>query len=959
MLRLRRYRVFIVFSIIALGLFYHFQGGAFSQSSIAASVSHLKESTARGNTQSKSGTVTQEGSTDRFNDPGPSVSGTSTNVDHVTRSSPSPESTSTKSWESAKVAFEQLNQDLRDSESLKALQTLSHGLRPSQADGSDPSNSRTAADGSPTSTSESLSAKNRRPVTGTSNDASIKPAEAERVGNEDDKGGGIETPLPKIHWSNLPEHFPLPTESIIPLPSGRAKTLPRIQHDFGSISGAGKSLEQEKLDTVRRTFQHSWQGYRERAWMQDELSPVSGKYRNPFCGWGATLVDSLDALWLMGLKEEFEDAVMAVKDIDFTTSTRNDIPLFETVIRYLGGLIGAYDISGGKYDALLQKAVELADVLMGAFDTPNRMPMTFYLWKPTFASQPHRAKTRVVMAELGSLSLEFTRLAQLTKRAKYYDAIARITNEFAIWQNDTKLPGLWPLHVDASGCRKPTAVPLVTDGTDHPVEEPAKTVAKAFMESSPSNTDTAGAARATVRNPNTKSSSEGVLTDKMNDQSHNTSMYMDPAAAYNPRGHLEKRELTEVARNEAATNTNSAKCIPQGLASPPGSQIEEFTLGGLADSTYEYLPKEYILLGGLEPVYRSMYEMAADAAIKHLIYRPMIKDEDRAILQSGLYRTAGQGGNQYQSHFQAEGTHLTCFTGGMFALGAQIFERKEDLEIASKLTDGCVWAYEATKTGVMPEMFTAVRCKEWQTCPWNETQWHEMVDPPSYRGEPSKGRHSNQEPVNGDEARPNDSGNRVMGAEGGQAQNAKLVPTTSSEGKKDETKQKVLEQPKADGLTSEHDSLGPALTSSRPEQNNGKQSDSKLVKRQLGVIDSDKSTSDDRAGVVSSTSIEKTKKGTDISLTAKQGSTSEVERTQEPLLSANSTTPTSAADRVVGAISSDLANTTSDRSPQGLQEVGDSFNAQSEEEEEEKLPFGMARITSARYLLRYVALMYA
>ena len=85
---------------------------------------------------------------------------------------------------------------------------------------------------------------------------------------------------------------------------------------------------------------------------------------------------------MMGLMDEFEEAVEAVKNIDFTTSPRNDIPLFETVIRYLGGLIAAYDVSDGAHRILLDKAVELADILMGAFDTPNRMPMTFYLWKP-------------------------------------------------------------------------------------------------------------------------------------------------------------------------------------------------------------------------------------------------------------------------------------------------------------------------------------------------------------------------------------------------------------------------------------------------------------------------------------------------------------------------------------------------------------------------------------------------
>jgi hypothetical protein len=61
------------------------------------------------------------------------------------------------------------------------------------------------------------------------------------------------------------------------------------------------------------------------------------------------------------------------------------------------------------------------------------------------------------MSELGSLSVEFTRLAQITKEPRYYDAVARITNEFEAWQGKTRLPGMWPIAVDASGCRLPEA----------------------------------------------------------------------------------------------------------------------------------------------------------------------------------------------------------------------------------------------------------------------------------------------------------------------------------------------------------------------------------------------------------------------------------------------------------------------------------------------------------------------
>lgn len=188
-----------------------------------------------------------------------------------------------------------------------------------------------------------------------------------------------ETP---IHWSQLPEHFPVPPQSIIPLPSGRPKAIPRIQHVFSDESANDKIDRLQKLEAIKGAFATSWNGYKQKAWMHDELAPVSGKYSDPFCGWGATLVDTLDTLWIMGLKEEFEEATNAVKKIDFTTSNRQEIPLFETVIRYLGGLIAAYDLSSGTYRILLDKAVELADILMGAFDTPNRMPMTFYPWKP-------------------------------------------------------------------------------------------------------------------------------------------------------------------------------------------------------------------------------------------------------------------------------------------------------------------------------------------------------------------------------------------------------------------------------------------------------------------------------------------------------------------------------------------------------------------------------------------------
>ena len=198
-----------------------------------------------------------------------------------------------------------------------------------------------------------------------------------------DKADGDKDGLPVLHWTQNEEHFPVPPWSVIQLPTGKPKNIPKIQHPFDEVeSPAEKDKRLTRLGAIIEAFNHSWSGYKQHAWLHDELVPIKAEAKDPFCGWAATLIDTLDTLWIMGLKEEFEEAAWAVNKIDFTTTHRNDIPLFETTIRYLGGLLSAYDISGQKYKNLLTKATELAEVLMGAFDTPNRMPLMYYRWKP-------------------------------------------------------------------------------------------------------------------------------------------------------------------------------------------------------------------------------------------------------------------------------------------------------------------------------------------------------------------------------------------------------------------------------------------------------------------------------------------------------------------------------------------------------------------------------------------------
>lgn len=154
----------------------------------------------------------------------------------------------------------------------------------------------------------------------------------------------------------------------------------------------------------------------------------------------------------MGLQDEFEEAVAAVAELDFTQCSLEEINVFETTIRYLGGFLGAYDISQHKYPVLLDKAIEVGQMLYAAFDTPNRMPIT--RWKINAAvrrdaSPLQEAGDGVLVAEIGSLTLEFTRLSQLSQDDRYYDAVQRIMDVFEAQQSFTKIPGLWPVVVNA------------------------------------------------------------------------------------------------------------------------------------------------------------------------------------------------------------------------------------------------------------------------------------------------------------------------------------------------------------------------------------------------------------------------------------------------------------------------------------------------------------------------------
>jgi len=196
-------------------------------------------------------------------------------------------------------------------------------------------------------------------------------------------------------------------------------------------------------------LRHAWSGgYAQHCWGKDELHPLSNTCDN---GWrlGLTLIDSLDTLYLFGMDAEFQAARDWVADrraLDFG-QVRN-VNLFETTIRVLGGLLGAYTLSGDA--ALLERAVELGDRLLPAVRGGGTgLPFSDVDLR---SGQGKFLSGDASTAEAATLGLEFKALSQCSGSPEYADAVDQVGKVF---HSLPKLDGLLQTFVTpASGSRE-------------------------------------------------------------------------------------------------------------------------------------------------------------------------------------------------------------------------------------------------------------------------------------------------------------------------------------------------------------------------------------------------------------------------------------------------------------------------------------------------------------------------
>ncbi|KAI2883930.1 CAZyme family GH47 [Aspergillus niger] len=183
---------------------------------------------------------------------------------------------------------------------------------------------------------------------------------------------------------------------------------------------------QSRADAIKAAFSHAWDGYLQYAFPHDELHPVSNGYGDSRNGWGASAVDALSTAVIMRNATIVNQILDHVAKIDYS-KTNTTVSLFETTIRYLGGMLSGYDLLKGpvsdlvqdssKIDVLLTQSKNLGDVLKFAFDTPSGVP---YNNLNITSGGNDGAKTNG-LAVTGTLALEWTRLSDLTGDTTYAD----------------------------------------------------------------------------------------------------------------------------------------------------------------------------------------------------------------------------------------------------------------------------------------------------------------------------------------------------------------------------------------------------------------------------------------------------------------------------------------------------------------------------------------------------------
>lgn len=174
-------------------------------------------------------------------------------------------------------------------------------------------------------------------------------------------------------------------------------------------------------------------------------------------GMGWIIVDALDTMMIMNLTTELTHAREWIHG-NLTYDQDHDVNTFETTIRMLGGLLSAHYLSTsfeGQYapvsdglsdDLYVEKATDLADRLLGAYESSTGIPYASVNLHSMAGLPSHADNGASSTAEATSLQLEMKYLAKLTGETNYWTASERVMK---VVDDNGSPDGLLPIFIYA------------------------------------------------------------------------------------------------------------------------------------------------------------------------------------------------------------------------------------------------------------------------------------------------------------------------------------------------------------------------------------------------------------------------------------------------------------------------------------------------------------------------------
>jgi len=203
----------------------------------------------------------------------------------------------------------------------------------------------------------------------------------------------------------------------------------------------------QKREKIKEMMRFAWEGYKNYSWGANELSPVSKTPHTQSIFGGpamaATIVDAADTLYIMGLTKEYEDAKKFIQENWSVQKATGQLSVFETTIRFVGGFLALYGLTGE--EIYKKHAQETADLLLPAFDTRTGVSKSLINPLTKTAINYNWAHDESILAEYGSLHLEFEYLSHITGNRLYFDKVQKIRD---FLDTIEKPNGLYPTYMN-------------------------------------------------------------------------------------------------------------------------------------------------------------------------------------------------------------------------------------------------------------------------------------------------------------------------------------------------------------------------------------------------------------------------------------------------------------------------------------------------------------------------------